>query len=87
LNFLVILSEEELNYKYEDCIEDIKKFILSIETFKNVKSINLSGLTKLEVIGDEFAYSCVKLESIDLSGLTNLEIIGDDFSVLIGKGK
>ena len=46
---------------------------------KNIKSINLSNLSKLQSIGYNFMRLCKKLESITLHNLSELQSIGNDF--------
>jgi hypothetical protein len=45
----------------------------------SLSSVDLSGLTELETIGDNFLNGCTNLTSIDLSGLIQLESIDDYF--------
>ena len=42
-------------------------------------SLDTSGLTAVEAIGDEFLYGCTLLSSLDTSGLTAVEAIGSYF--------
>ncbi len=46
---------------------------------ESLQKIDLSGLTNLTTIGDEFMHYCYNLQEINLSRLTNLKSIGNDF--------
>ncbi len=46
---------------------------------KNLRSLDLSALSKVTAIGDDFLIHCNSLSSLDLTALSKVTAIGDDF--------
>jgi hypothetical protein len=66
------------NFEFVKQLENLRH-LNSIIKDKSIISIDLSPLSNITSIGDEFLWICLRLESIDLSPLINLTSISDDF--------